>query len=40
MFKNAEVVKEGKWRYGDLTECRVRIVKWHILYGTSDYEEL
>jgi hypothetical protein len=39
MFKNAELVKEGIWRYSDSVECKVRIVKWHILYGTGDCED-
>lgn len=39
MFKNAEVIKEGIWRYDDFVEYKVRIVKWYILYGTGDYED-
>ncbi|MCT4563431.1 MAG: hypothetical protein N4A68_03810 [Maledivibacter sp.] len=40
MFKNAEVVKEGICKYSESVEYKVRIVKWHILYGTGDYEDL
>ena len=25
--------------YDDSTEYEVRIVKWHILYGTGDYDD-
>jgi len=39
MFENAEVVKEGIWKYSDSVECKVRVIKWNILYGTGDYED-
>lgn len=39
MIDSAEVVKSGIWKYTDLIECEIRIVKWDILYGTGDYED-
>lgn len=39
MFENAEIMQEGIWLYNDCIECKVRIIKWHTLYGTGDYED-
>lgn len=39
MFENAEVVKEGIWKYSGSVECKVRIIKYHTLYGFGDYED-
>jgi len=42
MFSDLEIaspIKKGKCTYGNNTEYEVRIVKWHILYGTGDYED-
>jgi len=30
---------QGMCIYDDSTEYEVRIVKWHILYGTGDYDD-
>ncbi|WP_041701687.1 hypothetical protein [Gottschalkia acidurici] len=40
MFKNAEVIKQGTWKYTNSIECKIRIIKWHTLYGSGDYEDL
>lgn len=39
MFEEAEIIREGIWLYNDCVECKVRIVRWHTLYGTGDYED-
>ena len=39
MMENAEVVKTGICIYSGNVTYQVRIVKWHILYGTGDYED-
>ncbi len=39
MFKNAEIVVSGTWLYGNSIRSRVRIIKWHIIYGSGDYED-
>ena len=42
MYSNmdsADVVKRGKCMYSIDTEYEVAIVKWHVLYGTGDYED-
>lgn len=39
MFEGAEVVKEGTWIYDDCIVCNMRIIKWHTLYGSGDYED-
>ncbi|MCL2678192.1 MAG: hypothetical protein FWE85_03965 [Clostridiales bacterium] len=38
-MENAVEVKRGKCIYGNSTEYEVKIVRWHILYGTGDYED-
>jgi len=38
-ISNAFPVKRGKCTYANTTEYEVIIVKWHILYGTGDYED-
>lgn len=38
MFENAEVVLEGTWLYDGCITCHLRIIKWHTLYGSGDYE--
>ena len=38
-IQNAIVVKRGKCIYGDSNEYEIRIIRWHILYGTGDYED-
>lgn len=40
MFENAKIIKEGIWWYDNSVECSIRIIKWHILYGSGDYEDL
>lgn len=40
MFENAEIVKQGVWLYNNSVECKIRIIKWHTLYGSGDYEDL
>ena len=37
-ISTAPVVKRGKCIYANVTEYEVIIVRWHTLYGTSDYE--
>ena len=38
MFDGAEVVREGIWLY-DTLSCKIRIIKWNVLYGTGDFED-
>ena len=38
-IQNAVAIKRGKCVYGNATEYGVKIIKWHILYGTGDYED-
>jgi hypothetical protein len=40
MFENAKIIKEGIWWYDNSVECSIRIIKWYILYGSGDYEDL
>ncbi|NFT06667.1 hypothetical protein FDF26_06230 [Clostridium botulinum] len=39
MFENAEVVLKGTWLYDGCITCHIRIIKWHTLYGSGDYED-
>ena len=36
---NAVTVRQGKCLYNNSKEYAVKIVKWHILYGTGDFED-
>lgn len=38
-MEDAEVVKEGIARYADEVDYTVRIIKWHTLYGSGDFED-
>ena len=38
-MRNATIVKRGKCLYDGSLEYEVRILKWHIFYGTGDYED-
>jgi hypothetical protein len=38
-MQNATAIKRGKCVYNISTEYEVRIVKWHVLYGTGDHED-
>jgi hypothetical protein len=39
MFDNAEVIMKGSWIYAERLICNVKIIKWHVLYGSGDYED-
>jgi len=32
-------IRHGECVYNNTTGYRVKIIKWHILYGTGDYED-
>ena len=38
-MQNAIAIKHGICIYNNSTEYEVKIIKWHILYGTGDYED-
>jgi len=38
-FENATVVKRGMCKYDNSKEYEVRIIEWHVMYGTGDYED-
>ena len=38
-LKNEPAIKRGKCAYDNVTEYEVKIIKWHTLYGTGDYED-
>lgn len=38
MLKDAEIIMYGTWLY-DTIQCKIRILKWHTLYGSGDYED-
>jgi len=38
-IQNAVLIKHGKCTYDKAVEYEVKIVKWHIFYGTGDYED-
>lgn len=38
-MEDAEVVKEGIARYAGEVDYTVRIIKWHTLYGSGDFED-
>ncbi len=37
VFTDTIAIKRGKCIYSGSTEYEVKIVKWHVLYGTGDY---
>ena len=38
-IQDAVAIKRGKCFYNNAAEYEVRIVKWHIHYGTGDYDD-
>ena len=34
-----KAIKRGKCVYNNTVEYEVKIIKWHTLYGTGDYED-
>ena len=38
-MQNDCVIRRGKCLYDDSKEYEVKILKWHIFYGTGDYED-